>query len=52
MAESETRPSSKPKPKDLSRAKVRIEISHDTKKMTAAKRAAPKRFSHSALGNR
>ena len=52
MAESETRSSSRPKTKDVSRAKVRIESSHTNKKITAVKHAAPKRFSHSAIGNR
>ena len=52
MAESETRSPSRPKTKDVSRAKVRIESSHTNKKITAVKHAAPKRFSHSAIGNR
>jgi hypothetical protein len=52
MAESESRNSSRPKAKRASRAKNRIETSHTTKKITAVKHAAPKRFSHTALGNR
>ena len=52
MAESESRSPSHPRKQDVSRAKVRIESSHTNKKITAVKHAPPKRFSHSAIGNR
>lgn len=53
MAESESSRSSRQnKAKESSRAKARIETSHTTKKIASMKRVSPKRFSHTAMGNR
>ncbi|HEY0591583.1 MAG TPA: hypothetical protein VGE86_10630 [Thermoanaerobaculia bacterium] len=53
MPESESKKPTPPKTqKDPAHHKARVETSHTTKKMTSAKFAAPKRFSHSAIGNR
>ncbi len=53
MTESDSKKPSRPvKQKDPAHHKARVEASHTTKKMTSSKYAAPKRFSHSAIGNR
>lgn len=53
MPESGSKKPSTPAPsKEAARHKERVEASHTTKKMTSVKFAAPKRFSHSAIGNR
>lgn len=46
------KPSTPTSKKDPSHHKARVETSHTAKKITSAKFAAPKRFSHSAIGNR
>ncbi len=46
------KPSTPNTQKDPAHHKARVEASHTTKKMTSPKFAAPKRFSHSAIGNR
>ncbi|MGH9457359.1 MAG: hypothetical protein ACRD2J_06915 [Thermoanaerobaculia bacterium] len=53
MAERKTgKPSPPVAPQKASRARDRVETSHVAKRAVAKKIVSPKRFSHTALGNR